>query len=307
MSAEGGDRFSSALAGFISFISRMEGLSPETVRAYEGHLGAYGRWCGLRDVDAMDPTVAKLRSYLGEMRTARYAPRTIAAHLSSLRSFFRWCELEGIVEASSALTLQSPKVPRSLPKTLTPAMMDRLLLAPDVSTPVGKRDRAMLEVLYATGARISEVSALDLDSVDAAEGTVRLFGKGSKERIVPIYRRALSSLRAYVEEGRPRLLSARGSGAASERALFISSRGVRMSASALRNRFGLLARTAGLPSDITPHAMRHTFATDLLAGGADLRSVQELLGHASLSTTQIYTHLTPERLQEAVLRAHPRS
>ena len=149
---------------------------------------------------------------------------------------------------------------------------------------------------------------MDIESVDSTEGTVRLFGKGSKERIVPLYRRALDAVERYLREGRPALLAAakRCDAAPGARPLFISARGNRMSAAALRSRFHLLARLAGLPDDVTPHAMRHSFATDLLEGGADLRSVQELLGHASLSTTTIYTHLTPDRLKQALRRSHPR-
>ena len=166
----------------------------------------------------------------------------------------------------------------------------------------------MLELLYASGARISELAALNVESIAWSERVVRLWGKGSKERIVPLYRRALEAARCYVEQGRPELLAQakRRDAAAGLHPLFISARGNRMSAAMLRRRFHKLATLAGIPADIAPHAMRHTFATDLLEGGADLRSVQELLGHASLSTTQIYTHLTPDRLKRAVAQAHPR-
>ena len=159
----------------------------------------------------------------------------------------------------------------------------------------------MLELLYASGARISELSALNVESISWSERTLRLWGKGSKERIVPLYRRALDVTRLYIEEGRPELLARakRRDLATGPHPLLISARGNRMSAA-------MLAALAGIPADIAPHAMRHTFATDLLEGGADLRSVQELLGHASLSTTQIYTHLTPDRLKRAVAQAHPR-
>ena len=172
----------------------------------------------------------------------------------------------------------------------------------------GLRDAAMLELLYASGARISELAALNVESIAWSECTLRLWGKGSKERIVPLYRRALEATRLYIEEGRPELLAQakRRDPATGPHPLLISARGNRMSAAMLRRRFHMLATLAGIPADIAPHAMRHTFATDLLEGGADLRSVQELLGHASLSTTQIYTHLTPDRLKRAVAQAHPR-
>ena len=178
--------------------------------------------------------------------------------------------------------------------------------APDLSCPAGLRDAAMLELFIATGARISELSRLELGDVCVAERQVRLLGKGSKERIVPLYARAIEVYERYLENGRPNLLRAPALGGDACRAVFVSDRGRAMNSDALRYSFDVLKRKAGISSDITPHAMRHTFATELLGGGADLRSVQELLGHASLSTTQIYTHLTPDRLKSAVARAHPR-
>ena len=209
---------------------------------------------------------------------------------------------EGIVEGDAVSAISSPKLPRDLPGVLTTRQVESLLKTPDTSTP------AMLELLYASGARISELAALNVESIAWSERTLRLWGKGSKERIVPLYRRALEATRRYIDEGRPQLLvqAKRVDSANGVHPLFISARGNRMSAAMLRRRFHMLATLAGIPADIAPHAMRHTFATDLLEGGADLRSVQELLGHASLSTTQIYTHLTPERLKRAVSQAHPR-
>lgn len=300
--------FDDASDAFLAYISRVEGFSPETVRAYAEHLGSFGAWAKRRDVDALHPDVRELRRYLGDLRRAGYATRTIAARLSALRSLFRWCELEGVDASDAVSALQSPKIPKSLPTVVSSSQMRALLEAPDRDSPEGARDAAMLELLYATGARISEVSRLDIDSIDFGDRSVRLFGKGSKERIVPLYRRALAAVGSYLEDARPVLVSRSGTleQPGSERPLLISSRGSRMSAQALRYRFERLARRAGLPAGITPHSMRHTFATDLLAGGADLRSVQELLGHASLSTTQIYTHLTPDRLKESVRTAHPR-
>lgn len=214
----------------------------------------------------------------------------------------------GIVEGDAVSAIASPKLPRDLPGVLTIQQVEALLKTPDTSTPAGLRDAAMLELLYASGARISELAALNVESIGWSERTLRLWGKGSKERIVPLYRRALEATRLYIEEGRPELLAQakRRDPATGPHPLLISARGNRMSAAMLRRRFHMLATLAGIPADIAPHAMRHTFATDLLEGGADLRSVQELLGHASLSTTQIYTHLTPDRLKRAVAQAHPR-
>ena len=301
--------FARPLDDFIAYISRVEGFSPETVRAYLGHLEAYGRWCAREGIDALHPKVRDVRRYLADLKRARYAARTISAHLSSIRSFFRWCLFEGVVDSEIATSIQMPKVPQNLPKTIVASDMDRLLSAPDPATAEGLRDAAMLELFYATGARISELSGLDIEDIDTSARTIRLFGKGSKERIVPVYRRALDAVQAYLSSGRPQLIASSGRSESTQgkHALFISKRGNRMDAGALRYRFRALCRSAGLPGDVTPHVMRHTFATDLLAGGADLRSVQELLGHASLSTTTLYTHLTPDRLKTAVHKAHPRA
>lgn len=293
--------------GFIAYIARVEGLSPETVRAYGQHLEAYARWCERTEVDGLHPSARDLRRYLAELKAARYAARTISAHLSALRSLFRWLALEGVVSEDAAAAISAPKLPKPLPHTVSDVQLKALMMAPEQGSAEGLRDAAMLELFIATGARISELARLDVSDIDLKEGTARLFGKGSKERIVPLYRRAVDKARAYIDDGRPHLLAARrGRGSGTRDPLFVSARGRAMDAAALRYRFDVLKRRAGIPSDITPHAMRHTFATDLLAGGADLRSVQELLGHASLSTTQIYTHLTPDRLKAALHQAHPR-
>lgn len=301
----GPTEFEEAVEDFVVYIAKLRGFSAETVRAYEAHLSAFARWAQRVDLDPLLMDARSFRRYLAEMRSAGYAPRTIAAHLSAVRSLFRWMLLDGRIANDVVSTIQSPKIPSTLPRTITGAEMDRLLNAPDPSTAEGLRDKAMLELLYATGARISELSRLNVSDIRFAEGVVRLFGKGSKERIVPVYAAALRAASAYLADGRPELLSKRGF-SNKEEALFISARGSRMSAASLRYRFEKLARSCGLSSHVTPHVMRHTFATDLLAGGADLRSVQELLGHAQLATTQIYTHLTPERLQCALRQAHPR-
>lgn len=293
-----------AIDDFTAHIARVEGYSPKTVRAYMQHLEAYARWCEREGVDGLHPSVRELRSYLAHMRQARYAPRTVAAHLSAVRALFRWLLLTGAVDTDPASALLAPKLDRPLPHTLTDDQLRRLMSAPDVNTADGLRDAAMLELFIASGARIAELAGLLVADVRLHEREVRLFGKGSKERIVPLYPRAVERVARYVDEARPEL-AARGCADAGE-ALLVSARGRAMDAAALRYRFNVLKRRVGIPSDITPHVMRHTFATDLLAGGADLRSVQELLGHASLSTTQLYTHLTPERLKAAVHEAHPR-
>lgn len=294
-----------AIDDYVAYIARVEGMSPETVRAYEQHLEVYARRCERDGIDGLHPSARALRGYLAEFRTAGYASRTVAAHLSALRSMFRWLNLEGIVETDVVGALATPKLDKPLPHTLTMGELDRFMEAPERDTAEGQRDAAMLEMFIASGARISELARLTVADIDAREGFVRLFGKGSKERIVPLYRRAVDVVQRYVQDGRAQLLAATGSTRTTD-ALFISRRGTPMDVAALRYRFDVLKRRAGIPSDITPHAMRHTFATELLGGGADLRSVQELLGHSSLSTTQLYTHLTPDRLKDAVHQAHPR-
>ena len=287
---------------FLSYEGEVRNLSPNTLRAYGCDLEAFSAWCRLEGVDPMRVTHAQLRSWLADLTAAGYATATLDRHLSAVRSLWRWMVGRGITSEDAAAALESPKLGRRLPKTVGDAGVRRLLEACGGDA-CGLRDRLTLELLYATGARVSELSGLDLADVDLAQRQVRLFGKGSKERIVPIYERAADATRLYLLRARPALA---GDGAAGD-ALLLSTRGRRMSADAIRRRFERLVSLAGLDPSLTPHAMRHTFATELLDGGADLRSVQELLGHESLSTTQIYTHLTAERLKAAALQAHPRA
>ena len=299
-------KLSSLVDDFIVYISRVQGLSPETVRAYRSHLDAYAQWCEREAIDGLCVSVTELRGYLAERQATGDAPRTLAAHLSAIRSFYRWLNIEEVIDSDPASALRSPKLPSTLPVVLSSSQVDSLFSAVVDSTPQGVRDRMMLELFIASGARISELARLCLQDFDRAQRVLRLLGKGSKERIVPLYDRAFDSVDTYIRQARPLLLKKSASISLDTARLFISDRGRPMDAAALRRRFDSLARAAGLPSGITPHTMRHTFATELLEGGADLRSVQELLGHSSLSTTQIYTHLTPDRLRDAIRQAHPR-
>ncbi|MBM6774122.1 tyrosine recombinase XerC [Olsenella profusa] len=292
-----------AVDGYCRHLSSVRGLSENTVRAYRSDLLAYAAWARRTGVNALAVTHAEFRRYLAELTRAGYSARTRARHLSALRGLYRWMEREGVCGAGVVDALASPRLSRTLPRTMSDADVVALLSTCDAATPVGVRDRAFLELLYASGARVSEVSGLDVGDVDLAGARVSLFGKGSKERVVPLYETALSWVRRYLEEARPRLVRPGGTGG---RALLLSTRGNRMSADALRTCFERHVAAAGLDASLTPHAMRHTFATELLDGGADLRSVQELLGHESLSTTQIYTHLSVERLRDAARSAHPR-
>ena len=299
------DRFRGLVDSFLRHL-RVERLSENTIRAYSIDLDAYCDWLERTGVKPLEVTHSELRRYLAEMSRARYSSSTINRHLSSIRDMYRWLLSEGVTQKDAAAAIASPKKTKSLPRAISADEADRLLDSCDGSTTVGKRDRAFLELLYASGARISEVSGLDVTDVDLGEGQVRLFGKGSKERIVPLYQLACERVGTYVREARPEL-AARAKASSPTPALFLSTRGNRMSADALRSVFERHVASAGLDPSITPHAMRHTFATELLSGGADLRSVQEMLGHANLATTQIYTHLSVDRLKSAARQAHPRS
>ncbi len=307
------DGLGGLVPAFLSYLEGSLGYSSNTARAYGGDLASFWTWARGAGVDPARAGHRDFRRYLAYLDGAGYARSTVARRLSAVRSFYGWLAREGGGGRNPAAAVSSPKRPRTLPRTLSCAEVERLLAVPDSQTPEGLRDRAMLELLYASGARIGELSALDVGDVDAAGQAVRLFGKGGKERIVPLYAAALDAVDAYVRFGRPVLAARAGEAPGDagprrrgEDPLFLNARGGRMSADSMRKRFDRLLAQAGLTGAATPHTMRHTFATELLDGGADLRSVQEMLGHASLSTTQIYTHLTPERLREASLRAHPR-
>lgn len=301
-----GDSLRRCEASVEDYLAMLEGvrhLSGNTLRAYRADLTAFLAWARREGVSPLDLTHRDLRSYLVELTRAGYTTQTISRHLSALRGLYRWMQREGRCSAATAVALSSPKLARTLPRTMSDEDVRRLLSVCEGDDPVSLRDRAFLELLYATGARVSEVSGLEVGDVDPVAAQVRLFGKGSKERIVPVYQEALDRVDDYVRRGRASLVRP-------ERpcsALFVSTRGNPMSPDALRTVFERRVVQAGLDPSLTPHAMRHTFATELLGGGADLRSVQELLGHESLATTQIYTHLSVERLKDAARRAHPRS
>lgn len=290
---------------FLDYLREVRNLSPNTVRGYATDLAQYQDWAHGEGVDPLAVTHRELRAYLASLSQAHYAPKTVNRHLSSLRTLYAWLLGEGLIRTDAAAALSSRKVPRRLPQTMRDEEVRRVIESCGDDTPANVRDRAFIELMYATGARISEVSALDVGDVDLSQAQVTLFGKGSKERIVPIYRLAVHRVKEYLSEARPQLLANRRETGGTD-ALFLSARGRRMSAEALRRAFEGRVDQAGIRSPATPHTVRHTFATELLSGGADLRSVQELLGHESLSTTQIYTHVSVDRLKAEAQRAHPR-
>lgn len=301
---------SCAIDDFCDALVAERNASGNTVRAYRTDLGDYGRWAYREKLDALHASHRDLRRYLAQLDAARYSRRTVNRRLSALRTFFRWLNVTGRVDANPASALIGPKSGKHLPQVLRPRDMARLLSVhasrdlkgcPREQSLTDMRDQAILEFLYACGARISETSGLLAVNIDFDEKQARLFGKGSKERIVPLHDLAVDSLRRYALVARPKLLDGKECPY-----FFVSTRGNQMKTDAMRKMFKATVREAGLDDSLSPHDMRHTFATDLLNGGADLRSVQEMLGHAQLSTTQVYTHLSVERLKKVHDQALPR-
>ena len=303
--------FEAAIEQFCSDMLVEHNASQHTVRNYALDLHDYLRWSERASVNPFSPTHRQLRRYLAELDQARYARSTINRRLSSLRSFFRWAMIAGLASSNPADVLMSLKEDKTLPHRISEGDMKRILsvYAPfDESGELRERsasdirNQAILELLYASGTRISEVSSLRLVSVDYDNSLVRVFGKGSKERIIPVHALAMESMRLYQTKARPELLE----GKPASEFFFVSTRGKQMSTDSLRKMFSATLKKAGINAGYTPHDMRHTFASDVLEGGADLRSVQEMLGHSSLSTTQIYTHLSAERLKAVHQQSHPR-
>jgi integrase/recombinase XerC len=247
-------------------------------------------------------TNVDIREYLAEMRAKGNSKRTMARKLSALRSFYRFLILTGRLEKNPAKAVASPKLDKRLPRFLDEPVMERLLACPDRNTQAGLRDRAILEILYGCGLRVGELVGLDLDDVDSSLGYVRAYGKGKKERLVPIGSSAIEALGSYLAAGRPRFRPSEG-----EPAIFLNRSGTRLTSRSVMRLLDRYVAQLALTIDVSPHVLRHTFATHLLEGGADLRSVQEMLGHASLSTTQIYTHVTRARMAEVYKKAHPRA
>jgi len=295
------DSISAAVDGFISHLRLERGLSPHTIRAYSTDLAQYVLWTDRAGIDPMTPGVQELRRYVRDMELAGYARRTTSRRLSSLRSFFGYLERCGLVVTNPAALLSAPRIPRTLPRVVPDHVLQKLLDAPDDSRPLGARDAAILELLYASGMRVGELVALDVRDVDMTQGLVRIMGKGSRERIVPLHRFAVARLRHYVLEARPSIVSYSGE------ALFLGRTGHRFSSKGVREMIASYVEDVATAANVTPHMLRHTFATHMLENGADLRTIQELLGHIALSTTQIYTHLSTGRLREVHRDAHPRS
>ncbi len=302
-----------AIDEFEGYIADARRFSKRTVLAYRSDLD---RFADFWERDFGEGSAAKtplsrvdtlaVRSYLASLHRAKLASRSLARHLSTLRSFFRWACREGHVEKNPARALPSPRLPRTLPRAMTQPDTERLLETDDEGS-FPERDRALFELLYATGLRVSEAAGLDLEDVDFASRLLRVVGKGNKERIAPFGEEAGEALSSYLPARQARRRLALESGDDDGEPVFVNARGGRLTTRSMARLLKIRLRAAGLSAEISPHALRHSFATHLLEAGADLRAIQELLGHASLSTTQKYTHLDAARLREVYRKAHPKA
>ncbi len=297
------------IRSFLNYLTVEKGFSENTTAAYQNDLH---QLLGFVGAEATKRGVAPswdgfnrdgMKSYMLDLKERNYAAATIARKVSATRSFFSFMVAEGIIKTDPTENMSSPGVGKSLPKPISISQVRSLLEQPaKLSTSEARRDKAMLELLYASGMRISELVSLNMGDVDMDGGYVRCFGKGHKERIIPIHAQAVRMVREYTEEVRPKLLRNK-----SEQALFLNPRGERLTRQGFWQKLKEYARTANLDAKISPHTLRHSFATHMLNGGADLRSLQELLGHANISTTQVYTHLTTEHIRSTYEKAHPRA
>ncbi len=286
---------------FVEALWLEKGLSAHTRAAYRSDLALFNGWLQARDLQLDAVGRELILDHLAWRLNQGYKARSTARLLSGLRGFYRFLLREGLIGRDPTLQVELPQLGRPLPKSLSEADVEALLAAPDLDDPVGLRDRAMLEVLYACGLRVSELISLTLEQVNLRQGVLRVFGKGSKERLVPLGEEAIAWIERYSKEARPFLLDGRPSDV-----LFPSLRGVQMTRQTFWHRIKLQARVAGIGRGLSPHTLRHAFATHLLNHGADLRVVQMLLGHSDLSTTQIYTHVARARLQALHAEHHPR-
>ena len=292
--------FERRVRSYLHFCRTEKGLADNSLQSYGRDLAQLGQF--LKSTSLTEITLETLRSYLDHLRAADLGNRSIARQVTTLRGFFAFCIEEGDLTDNPAELLVAPKIGCSLPKYLDAASVDHLVKAPAEDSATGLRDRAMLDLLYATGLRVTELTGLRVSDLDADEGTVRVIGKGNKQRLVPVGQEALRSIERYKTELRPRLLKGRTSPY-----LFVTARGTCMTRQCFWNLIKLHGKSVGIFRKLSPHVLRHTFATHLLEGGADLRSVQTMLGHADIGTTQIYTHVMRSRLQQTVDRHHPRA
>jgi len=297
------------ISSFLNYLTVEKGFSENTLDAYQNDLNQLASYAG--EEAARQGRISSwsnfnrqaMLGYMLNLKERNYAATTIARKVAATRSFFGFLKSEGIIKTDPTENMSSPSVGKSLPKPISISQVRQLLEQPaKLNTLEAKRDKAMLELLYASGMRVSELVSLNPGDVNTREGFVRCFGKGHKERIVPIYEQAARLVKEYVEETRPKLARKKN-----EVALFLNPRGDRLTRQGFWQKLKEYAKSAGLDSRISPHTLRHSFATHMLSGGADLRAVQELLGHANISTTQVYTHLTSEHVRRTYEKAHPRA
>jgi integrase/recombinase XerD len=291
-----------AINSFLTHVRVEKGLSPNTVVAYRRDILKFDAFARKRKLSLESVSRDDLIDFLASLYRLKLESRTVARHLVTLRNFFRFAQIQELITEDPSLNLESPKIRRSLPGYLRLEEVERLVAQPDEKTPLGLRDRAMLDVLYSTGLRVSELIGLRVMDLDASAGCIRCIGKGDKERIVPIGKKALALVDRYLRDSRPKLLGKNDS-----TSLFINRRGGPLSRVGVWKILSGYGRQAGLRIALTPHMLRHSFATHLLERGADLRSVQLMLGHSDISTTQIYTHVVEERLKQIYKAHHPRA
>lgn len=288
---------------FLDYVALEKGLSPNTRAAYANDLQtflAYLRTCGVSSINAVRRN--HITGFLLAQKDQGLSTNSLCRRLVAIKVFFRFLQQEGLLASNITEAMESPKVWKMLPGTLTYKEVDRLLASPDASRPLGLRDRALLETLYGTGLRVSELAHLTLNDIHFDEGYVRCMGKGSKERVVPIGDRAITALRQYLEDVRPALSKGRVVAA-----VFLNYRGQPLGRKGIWKLIKKHARAAGITKNVKPHTLRHSFASHLLANGAPLRVIQEMLGHADIATTQIYTHVDPARLKSIHAQFHPRA
>jgi integrase/recombinase XerD len=294
-----------AISSFLTHVQVEKGLATNTLSAYRRDLAKFEDFAKKRKLALAAVKRDDLVDFLAGLYRQKLESKTVARHLVTLRNFFRHAQIQELISEDPTAHLESPKIRRSLPGYLRLDEVERLLELPDQTTPLGLRDRAMLEVLYSTGLRVSELTSLRVMDLDTKVGCVRCIGKGDKERIVPVGRKALAIVEKYLRDGRTALIGTMKGNAGPY--LFVNRRGGRISRVGVWKIFSSYGRKAGLRVPLTPHMLRHSFATHLLERGADLRSVQLMLGHSDISTTQIYTHVVEERLKQIYKAHHPRA
>lgn len=294
------------LKDFLLYLEIERNFSKHTISAYEGDIMSFLIWLDEFPLDKV--TYGKIREYVLFIQKFNYTRTTLARKISAIRSFYKYLYRERAVEINPASALRIPKRSRSLPKFLTENEIEQILNSINISTPAGFRNKAILELLYATGMRVSELSNLNFENLDLEHDEIKVFGKGAKERIVLISHRAKDILETYIKTVRPMLSKDKDlSNPQSTDPVFVNNTGFRLQTQSVRHAINDVCAKTQLPKTVTPHVFRHSFATKLLEKGADLRVVQELLGHASISNTQIYTHVTTERMREVYNSAHPRA